>query len=86
VKPKDLSIHPTMPTMKIGETLQLSVMVFDEHGELYLGPEPITYTSYTPHICSVSETGVVTALSPEVGLIEVSCGGRRSGMFPNIQG
>jgi len=83
--PTSLTISPSSCTIDVGQSQQLTVHVFDQHGAPYTGPLPVVYNALLPAIATVSPTGLVTGVSVGVGNIQVSCGAANGGTFPNIR-
>jgi uncharacterized protein YjdB len=67
-------VSPAAPNVVTGQTVQLSVDAQAENGQSLSG-RPASWSSGAPSVASVSNTGVVTALSPGIAVI-----------FANVEG
>jgi uncharacterized protein YjdB len=66
VSPKPVSsviISPGQGSVTVGQTLQLSAQVTDDQGNVLTG-RPISFTSGTPAVATISATGLVTGVAP----------------------
>jgi len=66
VSPKPVSsviISPGQGSVTVGQTLQLSAQVTDDQGNVLTG-RPISFTSGTPAVATISGTGLVTGVAP----------------------
>ena len=63
-----VSITPSVVTLLTAATQQLAATARSENGTLLAG-RSVTWTTGAPNVVSVSATGLVTALTPGVGLI-----------------
>ena len=66
VSPKPVSsviVSPSQSTVIVGRTMQLTAQVTDEQGNVLSG-RPISFSSGTPSIATVSAGGLVTGISP----------------------
>ena len=63
-----VSITPSVVTLLTAATQQLTATARSENGTLLAG-RSVTWTTGAPNVVSVSATGLVTALTPGVGLI-----------------
>jgi len=78
VSPKPVSsviISPGQGSVMTGQTLQLSAVVTDDQGNVLTG-RPISFTSGSPGIATVSATGLVTGVSPGSATITATSEGK----------
>jgi len=69
-----LSLAPGEARLKTGETLRVDAALLDQAGTPVPGG-PLVWRSHTPEVASVSEIGVVTALSEGQGVVSATCQG-----------
>ncbi len=69
-----LSLAPGEARLKTGETLRVDAALLDQAGTPVPGGQ-LVWRSHTPDVASVSEIGVVTALSEGQGLVSATCQG-----------
>ena len=70
-------VSPAQATLRVGDTLTLLVQVTDDEGALLPG-RPVTFSSSTNAVASVSATGTIRAASPGIAEITVRSEGRAS--------
>ena len=78
VSPKPVSsviISPGQGSVTVGQTLQLSGQVTDDQGNVLTG-RPISFTSGTPAVATISETGLVTGVAPGTTTITATSEGK----------
>jgi uncharacterized protein YjdB len=78
VSPKPVSavvLSPGQATVVAGQTLQLTAQVTDEQGNVLSG-RPITFTSGTPAVATVSASGLVTGVAPGSATITATSEGK----------
>jgi uncharacterized protein YjdB len=78
VSPKPVSsviISPGQGSVAVGQTLQLSGQVTDDQGNVLNG-RPISFTSGTPAVATVSATGLVTGVAPGTTTITATSEGK----------
>ena len=68
--PKSIIISPEMKTLYEGESIQIEATVFPED----LTEKTVVWSSSDKNIASVSETGLVTAISAGTSIITATCG------------
>ena len=69
-----ITIGPLYPSLFAGDTTQLSVRTTDIFGEPVVTP-PVTWSSASPAIATVSSGGLATALAPGTGIIRATLSG-----------
>ena len=69
-----VSVGPTNQTLFVAQSIQLNATAFDSHGRA-LGGRPVAWLTNNPSVASVSQTGVVTGVSPGVALITAAIEG-----------
>ena len=69
-----VNVTPANPNVVVGQTLQLLASAEAANGQA-LGGRPVSWTSGSPGVASISSTGVVTGLAPGTAI-----------MFANIEG
>jgi uncharacterized protein YjdB len=78
VSPKPVSsviLSPGQASVTVGQTVQLSGQVTDDQGNVLSG-RPITYTSGTPAVATVSTSGLVTGVTPGTATITATSEGK----------
>jgi uncharacterized protein YjdB len=78
VSPKPVSsviISPGQGTVTVGQTLQLSAAVTDDQGNVLTG-RPISFTSGSPGVATISATGLVTGVAPGTTTITATSEGK----------
>jgi len=72
---KDVTVTAASTTLLVGATTQLTAVVTGLDGQV-LHSTPVTWTSVTPGIVSVSAAGLASALTAGEGKVRASAGGR----------
>jgi len=78
VSPKPVSaviVSPGQASVIVGQSVTLSAQVTDEQGNVLSG-RPLTFSSGTPGVASVSSTGVVTGVAAGTATITVTSEGK----------
>ena len=78
VSPKPVSsviISPGQGSVTVGQTLQLTAQVTDDQGNVLNG-RPISFTSGTPAVATISATGLVTGVAPGTTTITATSEGK----------
>ena len=78
VSPKPVSsviLSPGQGSVTVGQTLQLTGQVTDDQGNVLNG-RPITYTSGSPAVATVSSSGLVTGVAPGTSTITAASEGK----------
>ena len=78
VSPKPVSsviLSPGQASVTVGQTVQLTGQVTDDQGNVLSG-RPITYTSGTPAVATVSSSGLVTGVAPGTSTITAASEGK----------
>jgi uncharacterized protein YjdB len=76
VNPKPVSaviVSPGQASVTAGQTLQLSAQVTDDQGNVLTG-RPVTFTSGSPAVATVSASGLVTGVAPGTSTITATSG------------
>jgi uncharacterized protein YjdB len=76
VNPKPVSaviVSPGQASVTAGQTLQLSAQVTDDQGNVLTG-RPVTFTSGSPAVATVSASGLVTGVAPGTATITATSG------------
>ena len=73
-----VGVSPRSVNLSAGETVQLSVVVQDTSGDTVAG-RAVKWVSERPAIATVSDSGMVTAVSPGEAVISATCEGQTGG-------
>lgn len=79
-----VSISPRTPAIKQGETIQLAAVALDAAGRTLSG-RPITWSSNSVAIASVSNAGVATGVSSGTAFIVASAEGKRDSVSLRVR-
>jgi uncharacterized protein YjdB len=69
-----VAVGPTNQTLFVAQSVQLNATAFDSHGRT-VGGRPVAWLTNNPSVASVSQSGVVTGVSPGVALITAAIEG-----------